>query len=117
MEVGKRAGMQFDGVRAKLAGGLNLQSIGFDEHAHPNSCGMNSLDRLFEGLEMPGHIKSPFGRYFLAVFRNQTDFVRKNSERGFDNLRRIAHLEVQLCHDAAPETKDISILDVATVSA
>src|ERR1700761_2821200 len=66
---------------------------------------------------MSGHIESPFSRYFLTILRNQADFVRKDSECGLDNLRRIAHLEVQLRHDAASETEHISILDMSTVGA
>jgi hypothetical protein len=61
---------------------------------------VNPLNCLFERFKMPNHIEPAFGRYFLAIFRNQTDLVRQNPQCGLNNLRRISHLKVQLGHDA-----------------
>ena len=79
---------------------LNLSAVWFDEHADANSRRLKTLNRLLKRFEMPGDIQPSFGRYFLAILRNQTDLIGQDPKSRLHNLRRISHLEVQLCHDA-----------------
>ena len=60
-------------------------------------------------------IKAAFGRDLLALFRDKADFLGPNAQSNIDNLRRVAHLEIQLRHHVVAQALEITIEHVPTI--
>ena len=66
---------------------------------------------------MSGDVESALGGDFLAVLRHHADKVRPHFQRDGEDLRRVAHFEVQLGGDLFTQQKHIRVLDVTAVGA
>ena len=76
---------------------------------------MQAFDGGFEFRSLRHDIEAAFGRDLFALFRNEADFIRHDAQGNIDNLRRVAHFEIQLRHDVFAQPLDVAILNVATV--
>ena len=64
---------------------------------------------------MPNEIKSAFGGNLFALLGHEANFIRLKSQREINNLRRVAHLEIEFRHDIGAQPFQIAILHVATI--
>ena len=66
---------------------------------------------------MCNDIETAFGCDLLALFWNEADFIRHDAQRDVNDLLGIAHFQIQFRHDVLSQSLDISVLDVAPISA
>src|SRR5205814_3484732 len=109
--------MQLDHFNAQLSRSIDLLHSWIDEQAHANPRKLQAFDGCLEFLALCNDIESSFRRHFFTFFRNETDFIRHNAQRNVDNLLCIAHFEIQFRHDVLAQSLDISVLNVAAISA
>src|SRR5947207_13708059 len=109
--------MELDHFNAHLGCRIDLFESRIDKEADPNASGVKPFYRILQCFAMPNYIKTAFGRNLLALFRDEADFVRQDAQRNINDLFCITHFEIQFRHDVLAQSLDISILNVAAISA
>src|SRR5260370_24873954 len=109
--------MQLDHFDAQLMGHIDLLQGRIDKQTDANTRSLKSFDRRLEFLSIRHNIETAFGRHFLALFWDKTDFVGHNSQSNIDNLRRVAHFQIQFGHDVLAKPIDVAVLYMAPVAA
>jgi hypothetical protein len=109
--------VQLDHFDRELSRGIDLFQSRINKQADPNARGVKPFYRGFKFLSMGCDIKTAFGRNFLSLLRDETDFIRHNAKGNIDNLGGVAHFEIQFGHDVLAQSRKISILYVAPISA
>ena len=113
--VRELARVQFHHLGAEFDGDIDLFAQRIDEHAHANAASVESLHRRHQLGLVRDEIESALGRDFLALFRNETDFIRHDTQREVDDLGGVSHLEIEFRHERFAQTFDVAILNVTPV--
>ncbi len=115
--VGECAGVQLDEIGPKTARGFDLLGIGLDEEADADAGGLEAADGGLELPEVAVSVETAFGGDFAPVLGNEADVLGEDAQGDGENLRSIAHLEVEPSDDALAEAKNVAILDVPAIGA
>ena len=109
--------MQLYHLHAKLSRGIDLLQSWIDEKTDADTCGLKAPNCGFKFFSLRYDIETSFGRNLLAFFWNETGLIWNDAQGNIDDLRRVAHFQVQLCHDICAQPLDITILNMATIAA
>ena len=109
------ARVQFDELRTDRHRGVDLHRIRSDEEAHVDAGVVHSLAGCGQGGELSGHIQTAFGRHFLTPFWNEADDLGPDLERELNDLRSVAHFQIQPRRDPTAKLHDIVILNVPSI--
>lgn len=113
--IGKSAGVQLDHLGAELTGGGELGGLWLDEQAHANARLLQPGHCGREHLELADSVETALSGDLRAVLRHQADFLGQDAQGDVENLRRIAHLEVELRIDARAQALHILVLDMPAI--
>src|SRR5207244_735908 len=97
--------------------GVDLFQRWIDKQTHPNTGALKSFNCRLQLLALRDDVETALRCNFFALFWDEADFVRNNSQSNIDNLGRVAHFQIQLGHDVLTESIDIAVLYVTAVAA
>src|SRR6266436_6800392 len=109
--------MQFHHFNAELGRGIYLLQSWIDKKADANARKLQAFNGRFQFLALSDDIKPAFGGNFFTLFRDETDLLRLDAQRDIDDRLSVAHLQIQLGHDALAQALDVSLLNVAAICA
>ncbi|OQB99241.1 MAG: hypothetical protein BWX80_03781 [Candidatus Hydrogenedentes bacterium ADurb.Bin101] len=115
--IGVCAGMQFDRIRARLHGSLDLTGFGINKHADPDTFRMHGLYDLCQTDHLTGDIQPSLGRNFFPLLRDQTYRVRLYGLCYADNFVLCGHFQVHIHEQGFFQGVDILVLDMPAVLA
>jgi hypothetical protein len=78
---------------------------------------LQAFNGRFQFLALSDDIKAAFGGNFFTLLRDEADLLRLDAQRDIDDRLSVAHLQIQLGHDALAQTFDVSLLNVAAICA
>ena len=98
--IGKGAGVQFDrSPRRGAARHRSARASGSMKRLTRMPAACSRRDGRLERLNCwPAASSPPSVVISVAVFRHEADFLRQHAQRDVEDLRRVAHLEIQLGH-------------------
>lgn len=109
--------VEFDHVRADLCSGFDLGGDGIDEERDPGSGVLEPLGGGADGVAVGDDVETAFRGDLLAVFGDEAGVGRSGQAGDADDLRGVAHFEVEGDAEIPAEEIDIAILDMASVFA
>lgn len=114
-DIGECTGVEFDCFHLKVSGRVDLFEVRFNEKTYPDSGAVEALDSGLQDFDLCGGIQAPLGGDFATVLGHHANVFRKDTERDFQNLASITHLQVQLGVDAFAEPENVPILHVPAI--
>src|SRR6266496_970208 len=109
--------MQLNHFDTKLGRGIHLLQSWIDKKTDANAGELQPLDGRFQFLALSNDIKAAFRRNFFTLFGHEADLLWLNAQRNINNLLCVAHLQIQFGHDVLAQAFDVSLLNVAAISA
>jgi hypothetical protein len=116
-KVGVSARVELDELDLQGGGRFNLMRFGLDKQADANFTHPQAVDDRLQPPTQSGRIKAALRGYFLAAFRDDTDFVWMQFERNLKHLVGGRHFLVDMDADCLADTKKILVPDMAAVLA
>src|SRR5499427_3832414 len=112
--IGISTRVQLDEIGRDLMSYLDLREIWFDEKTNRDAAAVKHGNDLVDAIFVTGHIQSPLGGEFLAVFGDKCDHVWFDHERDFRHRLVGGHLQVELRPNQLSKEMEIPVLDVTT---
>ena len=115
--VGVCAGVQFDGGRTGVEGGLDLGFVGVDEEGDADA-GSSELVCVVGNFLLQGDdVEAAFGGDFLPFFGDDAHVLRAHAQGVFEHFFGECHFEVDVGAHGAGDGGDVVVADVAAVFA
>ena len=110
-------GMELDGVSAEIPRAQHGVHVRVDEEAATDAGRSEPLDGAGKPIRLAGDVEATLGRDLLTPLRHDRRLARAKSLGQLDDRVAERHLEVQRGPDAAGQTFDVRILNVAPIFA
>ena len=117
IRVGVAAGVQFDDRSLEGGGGVDLAWVGIEEKADKNIGLMEFLNHGAKRVDFGDGVEASFGGNFGTVFGDETNFCRPEAKGEVEHGGGGGHFEVELFAAFLAESKNVVVLDVATIFA
>src|SRR5205809_7241412 len=109
--------MQLIHSDTKLCLSIHLLHSWFDKKTDANAGELQPLYVRFQFLALSNDIKAAFRPNFFTLFGHEADLLWLNAQRNINNLLCVAHLYIQFGHNVLAQAFDVSLLNVAAISA
>ena len=103
IRIGKTAGVKFDDGSFESRGRFDLTDFRIEKETHENPGLFQFLYDRAECHEVAGSIQSAFRGDFSAIFRNETDLRRFETEGKIDHGGGGSHFEVEFFPEFATQ--------------
>jgi len=117
IRVGKTAGVQFDDRGLEGGGSIDLAGVGIEEKADKNIGLIEFLNHGAKRVDFGDGVEASFGGNFGTVFGDEANFCRPEAKGEVEHGGGGGHFEVELFAAFLAESKNVVVLDVATIFA
>jgi hypothetical protein len=117
IRVGVTTGVQFDDRGLEGGGSIDLAGVGIEEKADKNIGLMEFLNHGAKRVDFGDGVEASFGGNFGTVFGDEANFGGLEAEGEVEHGGGGGHFEVELFAAFLAESKNVVVLDVATIFA